>query len=280
MALTNEFRTGVISSSSPAKRAGEASQRLMRRGAGAARRAHAQIGLATLAVLGLCALGFASSVALAGQASPQQVTTGEATTATTTAPSTAATTTAPAPDPKPPPPPKPDPKPKKATRVTPPPAPPPAPSPQPEAPQSAPPTAVAPPPPPPAPAPPALPTRQKTTKVAPAVTRPDRRARLRSTKRAHAPSRERSQFAADAEALAAPAPQLSETDSRVSGPLLAFLPLFCLGLLLLAASAISPWRVPWPAISEPLYLHRANLASIGIGTIALALLCLSIAVLL
>ena len=251
----------------------------MRRGAGAARRAHAQIGLATLAVLGLCALGFASSVALAGQASPQQVTTGEATTATTTAPSTAATTTAPAPDPKPPPPPKPDPKPKKATRVTPPPAPPPAPSPQPEAPQSAPPTAVAPPP-PPAPAPPALPTRQKTTKVAPAVTRPDRRARLRSTKRAHAPSRERSQFAADAEALAAPAPQLSETDSRVSGPLLAFLPLFCLGLLLLAASAISPWRVPWPAISEPLYLHRANLASIGIGTIALALLCLSIAVLL
>ena len=112
------------------------------------------------------------------------------------------------------------------------------------------------------------------------MTRPHRRARLRSTKRAHAPSRERSQFAADGEALAAPAPQLSETDSRVSGPLLAFLPLFCLGLLLLAASAISPWRVPWPAISEPLYLHRANLASIGIGTIALALLCLSIAVLL
>jgi periplasmic protein TonB len=278
VALTNEFRTGVISSSSPAKRPGEASQRLMRRGAGAARRAHAQMGLATLAFLGLCALGFASSVALAGPASPQQVTTGETTTATTTAPSTAATTTAPAPDPKPPPPPKPDPKPRKATRVTPPPPPPPppAPAPQPEAPQSAPPTAVAPPP-PPAPSPPALPTRQKTTKVAP---RPHRRARLRSTKRAQPASREPSQFAADAKTLAAPAPELPETDSRVSGPLLAFVPLFSLGLLLLAASAISPWRVPWPAISEPLYLHRANLASIGMGTIALALLCLSIAVLL
>jgi outer membrane biosynthesis protein TonB len=257
----------------------------MRRGAGAARRAHAQMGLATLAFLGLCALGFASSVALAGQASPQQVTTGEATTATTattTAPSTAATTTAPVPDPKPPPPPKPDPKPRKATRVTPPPPPPPAPSPQAEAPQPAQPaqpTAVAPPP-PPAPSPPALRTRQKTTTVAPAVTRPPGRTRLRSTTRAQAASRERSRFADDAGALAAPAPQLSETDSRVSGPLLAFVPLFCLGLLLLAASAISPWRVPWPAISEPLYLHRANLASIGIGTIALALLCLSIAVLL
>ena len=256
----------------------------MRRGAGAARRAHAQMGLATLAVVGLCALGFASSIALAGPASPQQVTTGETTTAvTTTAPSTAATTTAPVPDPKPPPPPKPDPKPRKATRVTPPPPPPPppAPSPQPEAPQSAPQTAVAPPP-PPAPSPPALRTRQKTTKVAPAVTRPHRRTRLRSTKRAQAASRER-QFAAAAqtkEALAAPAPELSETDSRVPGPLLAFVPLFSLGLLLLAASAISPWRVPWPAISEPLYLHRANLASIGIGTIVLALLCLSIAVLL
>ncbi len=114
------------------------------------------------------------------------------------------------------------------------------------------------------------------------MTRPDRRARLRS-KRAQAASRVPSQFAGNAEtkgALAAPAPELSETDSRVSGPLLAFVPLFSLGLLLLAASAISPWRVPWPVISEPLYLHRANLASIGIGTIALALLCLNIVVLL
>ncbi len=115
------------------------------------------------------------------------------------------------------------------------------------------------------------------------MTRPPRRTRPRSTSRAKAASRERSQFAADAEtkkALAAPAPGLSETDSPVSGPLLAFAPLFALGLLLLAASAVSPARVPWQVISEPLYLHRANLAAIGIGTIALALLCLNIVVLL
>jgi hypothetical protein len=78
------------------------------------------------------------------------------------------------------------------------------------------------------------------------------------------------------EALAAPAPELSDTDSPVSGPLLAFVPLFAFGLLLVGASTVSPSRVPWPVISETLYLHRADLAAIGIGTIALALLCLAV----
>jgi len=62
--------------------------------------------------------------------------------------------------------------------------------------------------------------------------------------------------------------------------MLVFIPLLALGLLLLATSKVSPERVPWPAISEPLYLHRANLAAIGIGAIALAVLCLNIVVLL
>lgn len=274
------FRTGVTSSSSRAERPGEARQRPMRLGAGTAPLHSRPIGLATLALLGICALGFASSVALAGQASPQQVTTGE----TTTSPSTAATTTSPAPDPKPPPPPKPDPKPKR-TRVTPPPPPPPAPSPQPAVPQSTTPTAVTPSP-PPAPPPAAPPTRETTTRVAPPVTRPSRRTRLRSTKRAKAASRERSQFSADAETeealdgTAAPAAELSQTDSPPSGVLVVFGPLFALGLLLVTASAVSPARVPWPVLSKPLYLHRTDLAVIGIGTIALALLCLNIAVLL
>ena len=119
------------------------------------------------------------------------------------------------------------------------------------------------------------------------MTRPQRRARPRSTKRAKAASRERSQFAADAQTqgaalsgAATPSPELAQTGSAVSGVLLAFVPLFALGLLLLGASTISPSRVPWPVIAEPLYLHRANLAAIGIGTLALALLCLNIAVLL
>lgn len=78
---------------------------------------------------------------------------------------------------------------------------------------------------------------------------------------------------------AAPAAELSQNDP-LSGVLVVFVPLFTLGLLLAAASAVSPARIPWPVLSRPLYLHRTDLAVIGIGTIALALLCLNIAVLL
>jgi hypothetical protein len=85
-----------------------------------------------------------------------------------------------------------------------------------------------------------------------------------------------------AEALggtATPAEQLTQNDSA-SGALLVFILLFTLGVLMAAASAVSPAWIPWPAISRPLYLHRTDLAVIGIGTIALALLCLNIVALL
>lgn len=265
----------------------------MRRGVGITLPRSRPVGLAMLALLGICALGFASSAAVAGQASPQQVTTAETTAITTASPSTASTATQPDPKPPPPPPPpKPDPKPKKPTRITPPPPPPPPPpAPQPTAPRETTPTAAAPPPPPAGPL-----SSESTTPVAAAVTRRPRRTRARSTPRAQHANRpalrakvaSRSRSSADVEAqaaldlTAAPAAQFSEAaaDSPVSGALLVFVPLFALGLLLLAASAFSPALVQWQVSTEPLYRRRADLAAIGIGTIALALLCLNIAVLL
>ena len=83
--------------------------------------------------------------------------------------------------------------------------------------------------------------------------------------------------------LAQTAPALavgSEDDSAIGGPLLAFVPLLLLGLLLVGLTAVPPTRIPWPVISQPLYLHRPNLAAIGFGAIALALLVLNAAVLL
>jgi hypothetical protein len=50
------------------------------------------------------------------------------------------------------------------------------------------------------------------------------------------------------------------------------------GLLLIGASAVPPARVPWPVLARPLFIHRSNLAAIGMGTIAVALICLNIAV--
>jgi hypothetical protein len=72
----------------------------------------------------------------------------------------------------------------------------------------------------------------------------------------------------------------SEDDSAIGGPLLAFVPLLLIGLLLVGLTAVPPTRIPWPVISQPLYLHRPNLAAIGFGAIALALLVLNAAVLL
>ena len=54
------------------------------------------------------------------------------------------------------------------------------------------------------------------------------------------------------------------------------LPLAGFGLLLLlGASVVSFRRVPWPALAEPLYARRSDLAAIGFGAIALALLLLN-----
>ena len=72
----------------------------------------------------------------------------------------------------------------------------------------------------------------------------------------------------------------SEDDSAIGGPLLAFVPLLLIGLLLVGLTAVPPSRIPWTVISQPLYLHRPNLAAIGFGAIALALLVLNAAVLL
>jgi len=60
----------------------------------------------------------------------------------------------------------------------------------------------------------------------------------------------------------------------------------CLGIallgivLLLAASVASARRVPWPEFAEPLHAHRGDLATVGIGAIALSFLCLNAVVLL
>jgi hypothetical protein len=293
-----EFYAAGCSSPSRAEGCGDAHWVRMTRGAGAAPRRSRPIALATLAALGIGALGLASSVALAGHASPLQVTTGETitgtttTTATTTGPST--TTTSPAPDRKPPPPPKPDPRPKKRTRAKPPPPPP---APQPAAPRSTTtPAAAAPParrPPPPTPRV-AVPRRNPVARAAPQKpTRSRQRstARVRRSERtaprAKVAPRERAKFQADAEAgeafgpTAAPTPRFSKTETPVSSGLIVFLTLFALGgLLLLGASAVPPSRIPWQVISEPLYVHRSNLAAIGLGTIAIALACLNFAVLL
>jgi hypothetical protein len=99
--------------------------------------------------------------------------------------------------------------------------------------------------------------------------------------------RERAQVPADVEAdeafgpTASSAPRSSETDFPVSGSLIAFITLFASGgMLLLGASTVPRSRIPWLVISEPLDVHRSYLAAIGTGTIAIALICLNIAVLL
>jgi hypothetical protein len=56
------------------------------------------------------------------------------------------------------------------------------------------------------------------------------------------------------------------------------MPFMLAGLLLIGISVVPPARVPWPVVARPLYEHRSNLALIGIGTIAIALICLNIAV--
>jgi hypothetical protein len=270
----------------------------MRRRAGVAMPRSRPIALATLAALGLGALGLASSAALAGHASPLQVTTGETATTSASTPTTTSTTTTPAPDRRPPPPPKPDPKPKKPARAKqPPPPPPPAPqptAPQPAAPQSPAPAAAvspSPPPPPPPAASVAVPRPKSAARSAvrkPARTRQRSIPRVRRAQPSRPPAKaaRRERAPADIEAAqtfsptAAPTPGLSEPDSPAPDWLFYFVMLFVLGgLLLIGVSVVPPARVPWPVVARPLYEHRSNLAAIGIGTIAIVLICLNIAVL-
>jgi hypothetical protein len=263
----------------------------MNRGADAAPSRSRSVGLATLVLTGLCMLGFATSGALAGQASPLQ---------SPTAPTTSATTLAeappppPVPDPKPAP--KPDPKParpKQRVRTPPPPPPPPPPAPveraarrpivttaqrtsAPPAPRARPRRAVAP--------------KRSSPATAPRSRKPQPGA-ARRARRDDPPVRRRRPAKAElATPIAAPrqtihldAPPVRFLTPSESAPVIAIpaiLPLLGLGVfLLLGASVASTRRVPWPEVAEPLYAHRHNLATVGCGAIALALLWLNAAVL-
>ena len=78
--------------------------------------------------------------------------------------------------------------------------------------------------------------------------------------------------------LAAAAVQ-AEPDSRTwLAPVVVFAVLFALGFLMVGASAVPPHRIRWAAVAEPLLLHRSDLMALGIGAIALALVCLNLAV--
>jgi hypothetical protein len=72
----------------------------------------------------------------------------------------------------------------------------------------------------------------------------------------------------------------AEPQPTGSGVVFAFAALCALGLLMLGVSAVPPRRIPWPVLAGPLFVHHGNLVAIGVGTIALAFLCLNIAVLL
>jgi outer membrane biosynthesis protein TonB len=249
----------------------------MRRGAGAGPPRSRSLGMSTVALLsGLCALVFGYSAGLSEPVSSLLAMTGEASAATTAA----------APDPKPPPP-KPDPKPKPPPPPAPPPAPPPPPPPPaPTAPTPAP-TQVASTPPPPA-------VSQTPAKRARPVTRRTRRATQSSrqkarptgarvnTKRVHGTSRSKPVDTLAGTALpAVPGTRLTaEPQPAGSGVVFVFAALCALGLLMLGVSAVPPRRVPWPVLAGPLFVHRGNLVAIGVGTFALALLCLNIAVVL
>ncbi|HEU6445064.1 MAG TPA: hypothetical protein VFL61_08415 [Gaiellaceae bacterium] len=79
-------------------------------------------------------------------------------------------------------------------------------------------------------------------------------------------------------AITEPVPEPTAPTGR--GVVVVFAAFLLLGALMLGASAVPPRHVPWPVLAEPLFVHRSNLAALGIGTVALAFLCLNIAVLL
>lgn len=259
----------------------------MNRGADAAPSRSRSVGLATLVLTGLCMLGFATSGALAGQASPLQ---------SPTAPTTSAATLAEAPPPPPVPDPKPAPKPdakpaRPKQRVRTPPPPPPAPV---ERAARRPITTTA----QPASAPPkprARPRRAAAPKRSSPATAPRSRkpqpGAARRARRDDPPVRRRKPARAERPTPLVPPRQTIDLDAppvrfltpSESAPAIAIpaiLPLLGLGVfLLLGASVASTRRVPWPEVAEPLYAHRHNLATVGCGAIALALLWLNAAVL-
>ena len=80
---------------------------------------------------------------------------------------------------------------------------------------------------------------------------------------------------------ATPATELGSGEQPTSSnAVVAFAAFAAFGLLMLALSAVPPRRVPWPVLAGPLFVHRGNLAAVGVGTIMVALLCLNIAALL
>ena len=79
--------------------------------------------------------------------------------------------------------------------------------------------------------------------------------------------------------ISTPAPVIGRPRPSLANALPVVLPLIGIGLLLLGASAVSAWYGPWPQLVGPLYPHRQNLAAVGVGAIALALLCLNVFVL-
>ena len=82
------------------------------------------------------------------------------------------------------------------------------------------------------------------------------------------------------------APVLSKSQGVAKPAIPKVFLLMCLGIvllgigLLLGASLASARGVPWPEFAEPLHAHRRDLATVGIGAIAVAFLFLNAAVLL
>jgi hypothetical protein len=262
----------------------------MRRGADAAPSRSRNVGLTTLVLAGLCVLGLATSQAVA-QGLPQQTPTEPTTTTVATAPAPPP----PVPDPRPAP--KPDPKPAGPRRAV---------------------RAKAPPPPPPPPVeraarrpiattalPPTVPPKARTRhrKAVPpkrpraaAAVRPRGKPPRVSTRRARGdrPSvRRRKPVAPNRSTPAAseePAVDLDLTSMPVISKSQPAIPkvllLTCLGIvllgivLLLGAWVASARREPWPEFAEPLHAHSRDLATVGIGAIAVAFLCINAAVLL
>jgi hypothetical protein len=123
---------------------------------------------------------------------------------------------------------------------------------------------------------------RKARRVARAVR--TRKAKLAARKRILA-ARKRIQVSApvpaaaplDHEALAVPVSTRSKPELSLALPL--FLPLAGFGLLLLLGASVASFRqIPLPAVAQPLYARRSDIAAIGFGAIALALLLLNAAV--
>jgi hypothetical protein len=266
----------------------------MRLSAVAAPRCPRHVGLATVILFALCSSGFAASQALARGVSSPLVGTETTPTSTTTT-----TTSPPTPDPLPLPKPDPSPSRPKRARVKPPPPPPPPPpaarrrEDQRAAPRTTVELARVPAPPRPRLAPErrepaaAPPRRPPPPDAAPKARREDPKARresppIRRTKRvAGEPIRVSSTVAAPATldfAAPPPAPRMGHSEASFSSTVPVVLALFVLGLALLGASAVEARRIPWPALAEPLSAHRVDVAAVGLGAIAFAVLWLNVAV--